>query len=184
MMLPYAGEEDPQYRERIEAAIQKFGVMLMGFGCSCPDPNHPRLVHTLGCHEKGQPELIMSGDNGSRWGLFLSQLANAQKARGYPFFHGERNQIESIPFVVVECWPSVKSFTNQITRYYGTNDFALRQIVLLDESGRHPAHPSCAEPFRYQRSLGPVPFGPAVYLTTLGALQISSVQLGGEYEAG
>ncbi len=139
----------PRYDE-ISQTIRDHRWRLMGV---LPDPDESSnspiryipFIYTIGNYECGLPELLMIGP-GYAGGLnaIVARMRNNNRA----FTDGETIDLggKSKP-KAFRASDEAREYTFQVGEYYGTNDYAVQQIVLPDTSGRYPDDPRCDVPF-------------------------------------
>ena len=141
----------PRYDE-ISQTIRDHGWMLMGV---LPDPDESSdsviryipFIYTIGNYECGLPELLMIGHV---YAGALNAIVASMRNNNHAFTDGEIIDLggKSKPKAF---WANdeAREFTVQVGEYYGTNDYAVQQIVFPDPSGRFPDDPGCDRPFRF-----------------------------------
>ena len=141
----------PRYDE-ISQTISDYGWRLMGV---IPDPDessnsfirYTPFIYTIGNYECGLPELLMIGC--AYVGDTLNAIVARMRHNNRAFVDGESidlgKRFQPKPFWANE---EARKYTCQVGQYYGTNDYAVQQIVIPDTFGRYPGDPLCGLPFR------------------------------------
>ena len=141
----------PRYDE-ISQTISDYGWRLVGV---IPDPDESSnspiryvpFIYTIGNYECGLPELLMIGHV---YAGALNAIVASMRNNNHAFTDGEIIDLggKSKPKAF---WANdeAREFTVQVGVYYGTNDYAVQQIVFPDPSGRFPDDPRCDRPFRF-----------------------------------
>jgi hypothetical protein len=101
------------------------------------------FTYTIGNHLAGRPELIVFGMDPRQAGEVLNLASELP-----PIAEAEDGAIVSLGGVfglkVVRCGSWAKeSFSIQATRYLGTSDYELVQLLVPDPFGRFPGDPGC-----------------------------------------
>ncbi len=115
------------------------------------------FVYSIGNHERGLPELLLIGEDEDMIARALNALGEVQRERGTPFRHGELVDFTAkFPALIIDAGARGREeFAVQVSVYYRTEDFEVRQVIVCDPAGRFPDHPDCAEPWRSQQLLRP-----------------------------
>ena len=126
------------------------------------EPGETWFSYTIGNREKDLPELLIvypgAKDNYHTCGSALNRAGEMQRERGRGFEHGELVTLqEGKPSVLmVDATARAKAdYTFQVERYYGTDDYQVRQLLYPDKAGRYPGDPLCAEPYASLPVLSP-----------------------------
>jgi hypothetical protein len=150
--------QGPDWEDAARERIAKDGqFILIVFG----DPGELWFSYTIGNHEKGLPELIAVYPGGKemseRLAGSLNHAGEIQRERGVPFEHGELVSLGGrLPVRIVDATIRGKAeYTLGVGKYYGTEDYQVRQTVLPDRDGRYPGDPLCAEPYASLPGLSP-----------------------------
>jgi hypothetical protein len=137
------------FYDEIAQTISDCGWRLMGV---LPDPDESSdsfipFIYTIGNYECGLPELLMIGS--AYGGHALNAIVARMRHYNRAFMDGESIDLGK------ECQPKAfwaneeaQEYTVQVGEYYGTNDYAVQQIVVPDTFGRYPGDPQCDLPFR------------------------------------
>jgi hypothetical protein len=141
----------PRYDE-ISQTISDYGWRLVGV---IPDPDESSnsfiryipFIYTIGNYECGLPELLMIGC--AYVGDTLNAIVARMRHNNRAFVGGESIDLGK-RFQPKAFWANeeAREYTCQVGRYYGTNDYAVQQIVIPDTFGRYPGDPQCDLPFR------------------------------------
>ena len=141
---------DIPYHDEISQTIRDYGWMLMGV---LPDPDESSnsviryipFIYTIGNYECGLPELLMIGCTS---GVPLNKIVAKMRNYNRAFTDGESIYLGA-KFQPRAFWANdqAREYTFQVGEYYGTNDYAVQQIVIPDTSGRYPDDPRCDVPF-------------------------------------
>jgi hypothetical protein len=150
--LPQDERGDPFY-DRISQSISRYGWRVI---CVIPDPDeisnsiirYIPFLYTIGNYECGLPELLMIG---STCGATLNAINERMRENNRAFADGEAIELGGA------CKPKAfwandegrREYTVQVGEYYGTDDYAVQQIVIPDFFGRYPGDPKCDRPFRW-----------------------------------
>jgi hypothetical protein len=139
-----------EFYAEMREIIREHGRHILGV-FNCEDTTGPEFAYTIGNHDKGLPELLVIG---TPKGGFLNDLSLIMINRGEQFADGEIVDIGGrFPVKVVDANPAVRDeFTIQAGQYYGTEDYAVQQVLIPDREGRFPGDPNCDEPYK---SFGP-----------------------------
>jgi hypothetical protein len=134
--------------------IEKHGQHVMSVAAGTA-PADGDFAYTIGNHECGMPELLITGKISYSFAPLLNQLGKVQRDRGFGF---RDNEIVSLggkyPVYMVDAGDAGRTQCAKfVGAYYGTNDFALLQVIFPDPEGRWPGDPGCAEGFASQRIL-------------------------------
>jgi hypothetical protein len=142
--------EGPDFEDAAREHIAKDGQFIL---VVFDEPGGLWCNYTIGNHEKGLPELIAVYPGGKKMGErfagSLNRAGEIQRERGTPFEHGELVSLGGrLPVRIVDATARAKAeFTFGVGRYYGTDDYQVRQIVVPDPDGRYPGDPLCADPY-------------------------------------
>jgi hypothetical protein len=150
--------QGPDFEDDAREHIAKSGQFILGvFG----KPGELWFNYTIGNHERGLPELLIvypgSKAGYERFGGILNDAGKIQRERGTPFEHGELVSLGGrLPVRIVDATARAKAeYTFGVGRYYETDDYQVRQLVVPDRDGRYPGDPLCAEPYASLPLLSP-----------------------------
>ena len=102
------------------------------------------FVYTIGNYECGLPELLLFGPAYRT----LNAITARMRDNGRAFADGETIDLGGRWKPKAFCAnEEARKYTVQVGEYYGTNDYAVQQIVLPDTFGRYPGDPQCDRPF-------------------------------------
>ena len=134
---------DPFY-SRIAKHIREHGWRLQGV---LGDEENFPFFYTIGNHQLGLPELLLIGsyDNAD----ILNWVCDKLRRNARPFRDGELIYgYTKLPLKSLNAGDEAKEqYTVQVGQYYGTENYAVLQIVIPDKSGRYPDDPKCDVPF-------------------------------------
>ena len=129
-------------RERTAELIDRFGWKL----CDVRgDDEYFPFIYTIGNYEWGMPELLaidcVNGD-------VLNSLCKMMRKRKAPFWDGELIKLDccKYPVKALNTNDDAVKYTWQVEAYYGTDAYAVQQIVIPDSFGRYPGDPQCEAP--------------------------------------
>lgn len=109
------------------------------------------FAYTIGNHERDLPELLMIGFEDPGFLQILNLLGTLQRTREFGFTPGEMVKLGKHPMRIDDAGQvGREKYAFGVGVFYGTKDFALRQIVLPDAKGRFPGHPKCHPGFARQ----------------------------------
>jgi Domain of unknown function (DUF4262) len=136
--------------DKIAQAISEIGWSPM---CVLPDPDERTgslpFIYSIGNCECGLPELLMIGCAYEGGSSLLNTIIARMRHYNRAFTDGESidlgKKLQPKAFWANE---EAKEYTVQVGEYYGTNDYAVQQIVAPDTLGRYPEDPQCDLPFR------------------------------------
>jgi hypothetical protein len=138
-----AHARDPFY-EGIEESIRRYGWRLQGV---LGDAENLPFIYTIGNHQIGLPELLVIGTE--KAANCLNQVCEIMRTNDRPFEDGELIDVGGrFPMKSLNAGDEAKrEYTIQVGEYYGTDDYAVQQIVIRDTSGRFPDDPRCQFPY-------------------------------------
>ena len=130
-------------RGSIAINIMAHGQHLMMVG------GNPPFIYTIGNHLHNLPELLVIGCPMSM-GHVVNLLCDRMRTQGTPFDNGGLVDIGGkVPLKIINAHPVVKDeYTIQAGQYFGTEDYAVQQILIPDLEGRYPGEAGCAKPYR------------------------------------
>ena len=143
-----AGATDAEILEErdagIERAIANYGRRLMGV---LGDAGNLSFTYTIGNQIHGLPELLVIG---THEGYLLNVLSEQMLERGCPFTDGELvkspNGKTSVKIVNAGA-RAREEYTIQAGRFFGTENYAVQQVLLPDPAGQFPGERGCQKPF-------------------------------------
>jgi hypothetical protein len=127
--------------ENIRHNIATYGQHLYRVGPTKNDPPDTiAFSYTIGNHQCGLPELLITGPVGFEWSHLLNHLGTHQRERGKGFEHGELVELKpGYSVKIVDAGEKGKAeFALGAGDYYDTDDFTVMQVLIPDESGRYP----------------------------------------------
>ena len=137
-----AAKKFAQEREKTEQCIRRFGWKLCGVGGNY---DHFPFIYTIGNHECGLPELLMTGCED---GELMNRICEKMRKQNRPFQHGELIDLGGQhPLKALNGNREARTYAWQAEAYYGTDKYAVQQIVCSDKSGRYPGDLQCDEPY-------------------------------------
>jgi hypothetical protein len=111
------------------------------------------FIYTIGNSQLGLPELLMIGSHDAEAFHELNQMCETMRKNNRPFEEGELIDLRrKFPLKSVNAGDEAKEYTVFVEKYYGTNDYAVQQILLPDVWGLYPDDPQC----RWPACLAPV----------------------------
>jgi Domain of unknown function (DUF4262) len=139
-----------EFQGRTEEDIQIHGRSIV---CVFPSETETStspndyFAYTIGNARRGLPELLIIGT--TRDGYILNPLSEMMIERGQKFADGEMVECgRKFPFCLIDANETVKdSYTIQAGEHYGSQDYAVMQVVIPDRDGHFPWQPKCAAPF-------------------------------------
>lgn len=101
----------------------------------------PPFFYTIGNHVKGLPELLLIGPWAPELGCkALNILSEQMLERNHGFANGELANIGGEHSM--QIWDATLvaklQYTIQASEYFGTQDYAVQQVVIPDPKGRFP----------------------------------------------
>lgn len=104
------------------------------------------FFYTIGNHEKGLPELLVIGKfSPDVMGAMLNHMCDQQRKLGKAFPEGSLDIDWTYPVKMRTCGERAKQeYTIQAGRYYGTEDYAVMQVMLCDRNGQYQDGDNCA----------------------------------------
>jgi hypothetical protein len=128
---------DPFYL-KIQQTIEKHDRQVLAVG---PEGKSPPFFYTIGNHLKNLPELLLIGPWESNMTTDLLNMLSAQMIeRNTGFLNGELVNIGGEHSMQV--WDTTVvaklQYTCQCTEYFGTQAYAVQQVVMPDPKGRYP----------------------------------------------
>lgn len=143
--------------EEIEARVRRniaaHGQHIWSIGLTEDDPPDAyAFAYTVGNHECGLPELLITGPIADSYGAVLNLLGKLQRERGRGFEHGELVSLGGkYPVRILDAGEAGRTeHAVQVGNYYRTDAFEVRQVLICDPDGRWPDDPLCAEGYRDQ----------------------------------
>jgi hypothetical protein len=107
------------------------------------------FAYTIGNQTVSLPELLVIGVlNGS----FLNDLSQQMIDRGRAFTDGELVRLPGarLPMKAVVVGSKARDeYTIQAGQHFGTEDYAVLQILISDKEGRFPDEPGCQPPYSH-----------------------------------
>lgn len=140
-------------RQQIRRNIDEHGQHLMRVLLTEDDPEGALpFVYTIGNYERGLPELLLIGFAERPFLNILNQLGEIQRERKVGFYHGELVDLGgSYPVRIVDAGVVGRDeYAVQVSVFYGTDDYPVRQVLICDRAGRFPDNPECDAPYRSQ----------------------------------
>jgi hypothetical protein len=124
----------------IEHDIRKYGRSIIGVAAD------PSFAYTIGNWKAGLPELLVIG---TRQASFLNDLSERMRSRGKAFVNDEVINLGGrCPLKAVIANKTARDqYTIQAGEHFGTEDYALLQMLISDLNGVFPDEPGCAEPY-------------------------------------
>jgi hypothetical protein len=125
--------------EDVDRDIQQHGRSIMGVG------DDPPFAYTIGNWKVGLPELLVIG---TREAGFLNNLSEQMLNRGTAFANGELVSLGGrFPLKVIVANKTARDqYTIQAGQHFGTEDYALLQLLIPDRNGVFPDEPGCMQP--------------------------------------
>jgi hypothetical protein len=135
--------QDP-FHDRTSEIIHRYGWKLQGV---LGDEEHFPFIYTIGNYQLGLPELLVIGTAQAAHPLNLA--CERMRKNNRPFLNGELiDWGDKFPLKSLNASDEAKEeYTLQVGAYYGTNGYAVQQILLPDTSGRYPDDPKCEVPY-------------------------------------
>jgi hypothetical protein len=137
--------------DEIREMINDHGVFIWGVVC---EPPEWWFQYTIGMYEAGLPELLCIGGrsqrNAAQISHILNDLAKQMREREKPFADGEIVNLggkNPVKVINVDTADVTDTHTCQVAVYYGTENYAVQQVLISDPEGRFPGDPDCAEPY-------------------------------------
>jgi len=140
-------------REQIRRNIDRHGQHLMRILLTEDDPQDALpFVYTIGNHERGLPELLLIGFAEPGFLDILNRLSEIQRERNIAFCHGELVDLGgTYPVRIVDAGAvGREEYAVQVSVFYGTDDYQIRQVLICDLAGRFPDDPGCDAAYRSQ----------------------------------
>jgi hypothetical protein len=127
----------------IDRDIQKYGRSIIGVGGEGDDPS---FAYTIGNWKAGLPELLVIG---TRQAGFLNDLSEQMLDRGAAFANNELVSLGGrYPLKAVIANKTARDrYTVQAGEHFGTEGYALLQMLLADRNGVFPDEPGCMQPY-------------------------------------
>ena len=142
MMIANAKLRNPSSHDRTAEFIDRFGWKLCGVH---GDDDHFPFIYTVGNYQCGLPELLaINCVNGH----LVNSLCEIMRKRKGPFRDGEliKTRYHEYPLKALNTNDDARKYAWQVDAYYGTDDYAVQQIVIPDSVGRFPGDPRCDVP--------------------------------------
>lgn len=139
--------------QKIREHIDTHGQHLMQVLPGEDDPSDVQpYVYTIGNHERGLPELLLFGPVDAPFLNIMNRLGEIQRQRGQGFRHNELVSIGGkFPVRIVDAGRiGREEYALLVGKFYGTDDYELRQVLICDTKGRFPDDPRCDAPYRMQ----------------------------------
>jgi hypothetical protein len=145
-------EPQDQFYSNIAQSISRHGWHVL---CVIPDRDESSnsiiryipFSYTIGNYECELPELLMIG---STCGETLNAITARMRERKQAFADGDTIDLGET-WKPKAFWANdeARKYTVQVGEYYGTDGYAVQQIVIPDSSGRYPGDPQCDSSFRW-----------------------------------
>src|SRR6266852_1690057 len=147
--MPLTGAMREKVRHHIDTHGQHLRRVLLKEGD--PDDALP-FVYTIGNHERGLPELLLIGFVEPNFLSILNRLGEIQRERKIGFRHAELVDLGgTFPVRIVDAGAVGRDkYAVQVSVFYGTDDYQVRQVLISDRAGRFPDDPECDAPYRSQ----------------------------------
>jgi hypothetical protein len=144
-----------QIEEAIRTARQSVQLVYL---TEHDSPESLPFMYTIGNHGVGLPELLLIGWDQTSLGRYLNILGHIQRERGTAFADEELVNIEGPSlFRIVDAGEIGRTqYATLVRKYYETEDFEVRQILLCDRQGRWPDTPGCDLPYARQPVLSKI----------------------------
>lgn len=135
--------QDPFFN-RMSKIIRRHGWQLQGV---LGDEEHFPFIYTIGNYQLGLPELLVIGTGEAAHSL--NSICERMRKNNRPFENGELIDLGGkFPVKSLNAGDQAKEqYTLFVGAYYGTDNYAVQQIVLPDTSGRYPDDPQCEAPY-------------------------------------
>ena len=148
-----------QIRRRLAKQIEQHGQCIQVVHLTKADPPGTLpFMYTIGNYHLGLPELLVVGTDKEFVAGILNRLGTMQRDRGKAFADEELVSIGGkFPLRIVDAGEIGRTeYATFVGFYYGTESYALRQVLLPDTQGRWPDTPGCDRPYCEQPILSKI----------------------------
>jgi hypothetical protein len=116
--------------------------------CVAGDDDSLPFAYTIGNLLAGLPELLMIGLTQTGAGI-LNVLSSKMIDRGHGFADGECvNLGGKFPVkIIIADQRAQRDYTIQASEHFGSDDYAVQQVLTPDRNGRFPDDPECQHPY-------------------------------------
>lgn len=148
-----------QIRLRLAVHIEKHGQAVQIVHLTADDPPGSRpFIYTIGNYQLGLPELLIVDTDKAMFADVLNRLGKIQRARGKGL---EDEELVSVggkfPLRIVDAGEiGRRQYATFVGRFYGTESYEVRQVLLPDMQGRWPDMPGCDQPYCNQPVLSAI----------------------------
>jgi hypothetical protein len=152
-MSSFFAREWVRIRAQIEDSIMRAqqSVQIV-YPTEFDPPDTEAFMYTIGNYAHGLPELLLLGTEHFAFAGFLNQLGHMQRERGTAFADEELVSLGGqFPLRIVDAGEIGRTkYATLVRKYYETEDFEVRQVLLCDLQGRWPDTPGCDLPYANQ----------------------------------
>jgi len=115
-------------------------------------PDTLAFMYTIGNYGRGLPELLVVGTDSVIIANVLNRLGRIQRERGTPFADEELVSVGGkFSLRIVDAGEIGRTqYAISVGKYYDTQDYEVRQVLLPDLQGRWPDTPGCDLPYAEQ----------------------------------
>jgi hypothetical protein len=135
-----------QIREAIMTSHQSVQIV---YPTKYDPPGTLPFMYTIGNYAHGLPELLLIGTDQKIFGGVLNVLGQIQRERGTAFADEELVSIGGqFPLRIVDAGETGRTkYATLVRKYYETEDYEVRQVLICDTMGRWPDTPGCDLPY-------------------------------------
>jgi hypothetical protein len=130
-MCDHPGTTQEDFINELRRKKRKYGWTVMFV-----ESDRTPYAYTIGLHERGLPELLVSGVAPQRAAWLLNRVA-ARALRGEPLTPGQRIKLIPGPLIEIVEVEQPDAHMDMAVAFYGS-DFQARQLVWPDGRGRWP----------------------------------------------